>query len=84
MTEKKQMIVGCKVLNGHIEKVKVRVFRKEEKVGDGQINTLKSFEKTVNEVQEGNDCGILYSGFMPLMEGDIIEAYKMEKRVRTL
>jgi translation initiation factor IF-2 len=89
MTEKKEMIVGCKVIKGHVEnKAKVRVFRSvnnaEEKVGDGQINTLKSFEKNVNEVNEGNDCGIRYEGFMPLMEGDILEAYKMEKRIRTL
>jgi len=84
MTEKKQMIVGCKVLSGHIERVKVRVFRKGEKVGDGTINTLKHFEKNVNEVTEGNECGVMYSGFMPLEEGDELEAYKMEKRVRTL
>lgn len=89
MTEKKEMIVGCKVNKGHIEnKSKVRVFRNgpegEQKVGDGQINTLKSFEKNVNEVNEGNDCGIRYEGFMPLLEGDILEAYKMDKRIRTL
>lgn len=89
MTEKKEMIVGCKVIKGHVEnKAKVRVFRNgpegEQKVGDGQINTLKSFEKNVNEVNEGNDCGIRYEGFMPLVEGDILEAYKMEKRIRTL
>ena len=85
MTEKKEMIVGCKVIKGHIEnKAKVRVFRKDEMVGEGTINTLKSFEKNVNEVNEGNDCGIRYEGFMPLLEEDILEAYKMEKRIRTL
>lgn len=89
MTEKKEMIVGCRIIKGHVEnKSKVRVFRQgpegETKVGDGQINTLKSFEKNVNEVNEGNDCGIRYEGFMPLLEGDILESYKMDKRIRTL
>lgn len=89
MTEKKEMIVGCRVIKGHVEnKAKVRVFRKgpegEQLAGEGTINTLKSFEKNVNEVNEGNDCGIRYEGFMPLVEGDILEAYKMEKRIRTL
>lgn len=84
MTEKKQMIVGCKIMSGHVERVKVRVFRKEEKVGDGNITTLKHFDKNVNEVSEGAECGIMYTGFMPLVEGDILEAYKMEKRIRTL
>jgi len=77
--------VGCRVIKGHVEnKTKVRVFRNNEKVGDGQINTLKSFEKNMVEVSEGNDCGIRYEGFMPLLEGDILESYKMEKRIRTL
>lgn len=84
MTERKEMIVGCKVIHGHMEKVKVRVFRNNEKVGDGLINSLRKVDQSVNDVQEGNDCGILYSGFLPLKEGDVLEAYKMEKRVRTL
>ena len=86
MTEKKQMIVGCKVLSGHMEKVKVRVFRGEAvtPAGEGQVMQLRKVDASVNEVSEGNDCGIMYQGFMPLLEGDILEAYKMEKRVRTL
>jgi translation initiation factor IF-2 len=85
MTEKKQMIVGCKVLSGHMEKVKVRVFRGgETPVGEGQIMQLRKVDASVNEVAEGNDCGIMYQGFMPLLENDLLEAFKMEKRVRTL
>ncbi|MFC1747764.1 translation initiation factor IF-2 [Pseudomonadota bacterium] len=84
LTKKKEMIVGCKVTNGHMEKVKVRVFRKEEEVGEGKVETLKIVDDKVNEVPEGKDCGILYTGFMPLEEGDILEGYKQEKRVRTL
>ena len=86
MTEKKQMIVGCKVISGHMEKVKVRVFRGEvaTPAGEGQIMQLRKVDASVNEVAEGNDCGIMYQGFMPLLENDVLEAYKMEKRVRTL
>lgn len=84
MTERKQMIVGCKVINGHIEKTKVRVFRNEQQVGEGQIQSLRKVDQTVHEVSEGNECGIMYTGFLPLQEGDVLEAYKMEKRVRTL
>jgi len=84
MTEKKQMIVGCKVLNGLMRRVKVRVFRNEQLVGEGQIVQLRKVDMNVNEVSEGNDCGILYQGFMPLKAGDILEAYMMDQRVRTL
>jgi translation initiation factor IF-2 len=84
MTEKKEMIVGCKVISGKIEKVKVRVFRDDVLVGEGLINSLRKVDQTVSEVLEGNECGIMYTGFLPLKEEDILEAYKMEKRVRTL
>jgi len=84
MTKKKEMIIGCKVVDGKIEKVKVRVFRHNEKVGDGMITSLRKVDKQVHEISEGNDCGIMYSGFLPLMPGDILEAYKQEKRIRTL
>jgi translation initiation factor IF-2 len=84
MTKKKEMIVGCKVTEGRIEKVKVRVFRDENEIGEGRIETLKIVDEKVNEVPEGKECGILYTGFLPLQEGDILEAYKQEKRVRTL
>ena len=55
LTKKKEMIVGCKVTEGVVKKEKVRVFRGEEKVGEGQITTLKKVDKSVQEVQEGND-----------------------------
>lgn len=84
MTKKKEMIVGCKVIDGRIEKVNVRIFRNEEEVGEGKVETLKIVDDKVNEVPEGKECGILYTGFLPLQEGDILEAYKQEKRVRTL
>jgi len=84
MTKKKEMIVGCKVVSGKILKERVRVFRDEELVGEGRINTLRKGDSKIHEVPEGQECGILYSGFMPLMEGDVLEAYRNEKRIRTL
>lgn len=84
MTKKKEMIVGCKVISGKILKEKVRVFRNEELVGEGRIDSLKKGDSTIHEVPEGQECGILYSGFMPLLEDDILEAYRNEKRIRTL
>ncbi|MBD3328716.1 translation initiation factor IF-2 [Candidatus Peregrinibacteria bacterium] len=85
MTKKKEMIVGCKVEKGQLEKVKVRIYRNEELQGEGRINGLKRVDKEVKEVPENQECGVLYSGeVFPLQEGDIIEAYKMEKRIRTL
>ena len=85
LTEKKELIIGCKVVKGYIEnKTKVRIFRGDQIVGEGLITSLKSFDKQAHEVSEGNECGIRYEGFLPLQEGDILESYKIEKRIRTL
>jgi translation initiation factor IF-2 len=84
LTKKKEMIVGCKIVDGKMQKVKVRIIRKDEIVGEGRVDSLRKVDKNVPEVSEGNDCGILYSGYLPLFEGDILEGYKTEKRVKTL
>ena len=34
----------------------------------------------VNEVEAGNDCGINFKGDVTIMEGDILEFYKMVQR----
>ena len=38
----------------------------------------------MRDVSEGVECGIAISGFDQLMEGDIIEAYDIEKIARKL
>ncbi len=84
-TKKKTMIIGCRVLSGIIEnKAQIRLIRKDEVVGEGVVTNLRSFEKNVNEVKEGNECGIQINVDLPIEEGDILEAFKMEEKMRTL
>lgn len=84
-TKKKMMILGCKIESGKIKvKSKIRVYRKEEKIGEGVIAALQHFEKKVPEIEEGQECGIQFEGNFPLEERDVLEAYEMEKRIRTL
>lgn len=86
-TKKKMMIVGCKVKKGYIENgVFVRIFRgeSEEPVGTGKIASLQHFEKKVQKVEENQDCGIQFEGKIAVEEGDRLEAYKIEERMKTL
>lgn len=84
-TKRKMMIVGCKVESGKmVQKIAVRIYRGEQKIGDGVIATLQHFEKKVPEVEEGQECGIQFEGDIAIEEGDRIEAYQTEKRIRTL
>lgn len=85
LTKKKVMIIGCRVLSGVIQnKAQIRLIRKDEIIGEGNLTNLRSFDKNVEEVKEGNECGIQISMDLPLQEGDILEAFKMEERMRTL
>lgn len=90
-TKKRQSIIGCGVLSGKMEtKAKLRVIRgktpeKEDNiVGEGVIDSLHKAEETIKEIAEGNDCGIKFVGDITPEEGDILEAYKLEERRRSI
>ena len=83
-------IAGCYVTSGVIERsARVRVIRNgvvifptgEKVVG---LDSLKRFKDDAKEVREGFECGMKLSGFDDLKVDDVIEAYKIEIRYRTL
>lgn len=83
--KKQEIIVGCSVMSGKIEnKTKLRVFRNDKHIGEGEILSLKKFENQVKDVGEGNDCGIKFTGNVDLQAGDQLESYKMERKKRML
>lgn len=85
LTKKKEMIVGLKITNGLLKKgCKVKVIRKGEEVGEGKILTLQRIDKPVDELKAGNECGIKYTGSIPVEDDDILEAFEIEERIRTL
>ncbi len=73
-------IVGCYVQSGKITRnAKVRVIRDAAVVFDGEIESLRRFKDDVREVAEGFECGIQVARFQDLKEGDVIEAYALER-----
>ncbi len=82
---KKEMIIGCKVTNGKIQKgAKARLIRDGEKVEEVEIDSLKRVKEAVDEIKADNECGIKLKGKHDVQEGDILEVYKLEKTIRTL
>ncbi|MBX9626529.1 MAG: translation initiation factor IF-2 [Gemmataceae bacterium] len=83
-------IAGCYVTSGVIERsARVRVIREgvvvfppsDKVVG---LDSLKRFKDDAKEVREGFECGVKLSGFDDVKVGDVIEAFKIEQRMRTL
>lgn len=67
-------IAGCYVLEGKIVRSKTAVvIRDGKEIFKGEINQLKRFKDDVKEVATGFECGLSFSKFNDLMEGDIIE-----------
>ncbi|MBI4232167.1 translation initiation factor IF-2 [Candidatus Peregrinibacteria bacterium] len=91
LTKKKEIIIGCRVLSGKIQvKSKVRVIRgrnaedEDNIVGNGEVASLRKIDETVNEIKEGNECGIKFVGDLGVQEGDVLEAYVLEKKQRSI
>src|SRR5262249_51183520 len=83
-------IAGCHVTTGTIERsARVRVIREGVVVfppGDKVVglDSLKRFKDDVREVREGYECGMKIAGFDDVKVGDVIEAFKIEIKHRTL
>ena len=84
-TKKKIMIVGCELTEGMVkETAQLRVIRNGEQVDTGKIETLKHFEKQVSQLEAKTECGIQFVGKISLQEGDELEAFEVEQRIKTL
>ena len=78
-------VAGCYVLEGKvIRNCKVRVRRGNNVVYEGVLDSLKRMKEDAKEVNTGYECGISLSGFSDWADGDIIEAYRMVTKRRTL
>ena len=84
-TEKNSMIVGGRVESGKLIKdCRVRVKRKGEIVGQGKLTKMQIAKQTMNEIPEGNECGVQYEGKVKLEVGDVLEGYREEEKEKKL
>jgi translation initiation factor IF-2 len=73
-------IAGCYVSSGKIQRdAGVRVLRDSAMVYEGKLASLKRFKDDVREVTEGYECGMAVENFNDVKEGDIIQAFAMER-----
>ncbi len=78
-------VAGCYVLSGKMVRNRLmRVRRKGEVIYEGCLDSLKRIKEDVREVNAGYECGIGSDKFHDWQEGDIIEAYQMVMKRRSL
>jgi len=74
------VIAGCYVIDGKIiRNSEIRVIRNKEVIHKGRIASLKHLKNNVTEVKKEYECGIRLEKYKDFQEGDIIEAFIMEK-----
>lgn len=74
------VIAGCRVTDGKITRSsQARVLRKNVKVYDGKITSLRRGKDDVREVATGYECGIILEDFTDFEVDDIIEAFTQER-----
>jgi translation initiation factor IF-2 len=78
-------VCGCMVEKGLVRVgAKARVYRNNELIFNGAVQSLRRFQDDVKEVRQGLECGIRLDNFLDFHEGDIIQAYEIEYKKATL
>lgn len=71
-------IAGCMVSQGIIRRnAKARVIRDGVVLHDGELGGLKRFKDDAKEVREGFECGLSFTKFDDIRDGDQIECYEL-------
>ena len=74
-------IAGCRVRDGELRRnAKVRLYRGDDLVFEGEMSSLKHEKDNVNEVRTGFECGVGLKNFHDIEVGDELVCYVLEKQ----
>jgi translation initiation factor IF-2 len=78
-------IAGCLVTQGRVTRdASVRLVREGTVIWDGKLGSLRRFKDNVQEVEEGQECGIVLEGYADVKEGDVLEFFQTKQVEQTL
>eukprot|EP00898_Chlorokybus_atmophyticus_P002165 jgi/Chlat1/294/Chrsp1S03172 len=78
-------VAGCMITSGKLQRnCRITVMRNGKQVYDGVLDSLRRGKESVKEVSAGLECGISSDNFSEWKEGDVVEAYLMISKRRTL
>ena len=77
------VIAGCFVTDGKLVRgAKMRIFRDNEKIYEGKLESLKRLKDDVRSVEQNYECGVAISGYTNFEVGDRIEAFEIREKAR--
>nr|YP_010904076.1 translation initiation factor 2 [Caulacanthus ustulatus]WCH57327.1 translation initiation factor 2 [Caulacanthus ustulatus] len=81
----KGTVAGCRVDSGKLKrKLNMNIYRNQNLLYSGIIDSLKRLKNDVEEVSIGNECGVMCIDFHGWQRLDIIKVYELVEKVKTL
>jgi translation initiation factor IF-2 len=78
-------IAGCVVTEGKATRTaSVRLVREGTVIWTGKVGSLRRFKDNVQEVEEGQECGIVLEGYADVKEEDVLEFFQTKQVEQTL
>lgn len=78
-------VAGCRISEGVVKRgCGVRLLRDNVVIHEGTLSTLKRFKDEVAEVKQGMECGMAFTNYQDIREGDQIECFQVELIERRL
>jgi translation initiation factor IF-2 len=78
-------IAGCIVNEGKVTRTaSVRLIREGTVIWNGKLGSLRRFKDNVQEVDEGQECGVVLEGYADVKEGDVLEFFETKQVEQTL
>jgi translation initiation factor IF-2 len=78
-------IAGCIVTEGKASRTAgVRLVRQGTVIWTGKLGSLRRFKENVQEVEEGQECGVVLDGYADVKEEDVLEFFQTKQVEQTL
>jgi translation initiation factor IF-2 len=78
-------IAGCIVTEGKASRTAgVRLVRQGTVIWTGKLGSLRRFKDNVQEVEEGQECGVVLDGYADVKEEDVLEFFQTKQVEQTL
>ncbi|HET9197955.1 MAG TPA: translation initiation factor IF-2 [Solirubrobacterales bacterium] len=78
-------IAGCIVAEGKARRdASVRLIREGTVIWTGELGSLRRFKDNVQEVEEGQECGIVLEGYADVKDDDVLEFFQTKQVEQTL
>ncbi|CAJ1400678.1 unnamed protein product [Effrenium voratum] len=72
-------VAGSEIVEGQFAVGnRVHAYRKGRKIGEGKVQSIRRFKEQVQEIDEGNECGLSVEGFDDWEADDEVRAFEVK------